>query len=114
MSIAEQLIEEIKTLPQNRMIEVLDFVGYLKQREAERRKPTPGELAAADAALAAGEPCPLCAGYYDPETEDPPFNAETVAAIEEGRAMMRGEIPSKLYHSFEEMLADLDAGDENG
>ncbi|GHV78190.1 hypothetical protein AGMMS49942_30110 [Spirochaetia bacterium] len=34
-------------------------------------------------------------------------NAETAAAIREGRAMMRGEIPSPTFHSLEELLADL-------
>jgi hypothetical protein len=34
-------------------------------------------------------------------------NEETIAAIEEGRAMRRGEIPAKRFHSLEEMLADL-------
>ena len=34
-------------------------------------------------------------------------NAVTVAAIREGRAMMRGEIPAKWYNSAEEMWADL-------
>jgi hypothetical protein len=34
-------------------------------------------------------------------------NAETIAAIEESRAMMRGEIPSKLYDSTDEMWEDL-------
>ena len=34
-------------------------------------------------------------------------NAETIAAIREGRAMMRGEIPSPTFHSIEELLADL-------
>ncbi|GHU18454.1 hypothetical protein FACS1894163_10470 [Spirochaetia bacterium] len=34
-------------------------------------------------------------------------NAETAAAIREGRAMMRGEIPANRYHTIEEMLADL-------
>ncbi|WP_461246267.1 hypothetical protein [Treponema sp. R6D11] len=49
--------------------------------------------------------CPICAAHdYMP-------NAETIAAIEEGRAMMRGEIPSKLYNSLEEMLKDLDSDD---
>jgi len=49
--------------------------------------------------------CPVCAAHdYMP-------NAETIAAIEEGRAMMRGEIPSKLYNSLEEMLVDLDSDD---
>ena len=82
--------------------------------------PAPGQAAAPsdaavteeDAALAAsgwyenGGECPLCAKYG----REP--NAETIAAIEEGEAMTRGEIPSRLYHSFEEMLADLDAGDD--
>ena len=53
------------------------------------------------------EECPICAKHRDPETGELRFNAETVAAIEEGRAMMRGEIPSKLYNSLEEMLVDL-------
>jgi len=47
--------------------------------------------------------CPICAAHnYMP-------NAETIAAIEESRAMMRGEIPSTLrrFHSFEEMWEDL-------
>ena len=55
--------------------------------------------------------CPLCAKYRDPETGRLVPNAETIAAIEEGRAMRRGEIPGKLYTSFDEMLADLDADD---
>ena len=56
--------------------------------------------------------CPLCAKYRDPETGWLIPNAETAAAIREGRAMMRGEIPGKLYSSFEEMLADLDRDDD--
>jgi hypothetical protein len=35
-------------------------------------------------------------------------NAETIAAIEEGRAMMRGEIPAKRFHSIAEMIEDLE------
>jgi hypothetical protein len=35
-------------------------------------------------------------------------NAETAAAIREGRAMMRGEIPSKRYKSVDEFWKDLD------
>ena len=46
--------------------------------------------------------CPLCAKYR---------NTETAAAIREGRAMMRGEIPAKWYGSAEEMWADLDKDD---
>jgi len=51
--------------------------------------------------------CPLCAKYCNSETGEPNFNAETVAAIEEGRAMMYGEIPAQHFNSIEELLADL-------
>ena len=45
--------------------------------------------------------CPICAAKnYMP-------NAETIAAIEEGRAILRGEIPAKWFDSFEEMWEDL-------
>ena len=77
--------------------------------------PAPGQAAAPsdaavteeDAALAAsgwyenGGECPLCAKYG----REP--NAETIAAIEEGEAMTRGEIPANRFHSFEEMWEDL-------
>jgi len=36
MSYAELLIEEIKTLPSNRLAQVLDFIGFIKQQEAEK------------------------------------------------------------------------------
>jgi hypothetical protein len=55
--------------------------------------------------------CPICAAHRDPVTGNPRYNAETVAAIEEGIAISRGEIPSKLYNSLEEMLVDLDSDD---
>jgi hypothetical protein len=58
-----------------------------------------------------GDECPICAAHRDPVTGEELFNAKTAAAIEEGRAMMRGEIPSKLYDSLEEMLVDLDSDD---
>jgi hypothetical protein len=49
--------------------------------------------------------CPICAARnYMP-------NAETIAAIEEGRAMMRGEIPAKRFKSVAEMFEDLDRDD---
>jgi len=37
-----------------------------------------------------GENCPLHA-------ENPPFNATVLAAIEESRAIMRGDIPAKNF-----------------
>ncbi|GHU65864.1 hypothetical protein FACS189447_05600 [Spirochaetia bacterium] len=69
------LHREIDTLPQNRVGEVLDFVGYLKHHDAQQ-------------------------GMDEP-------NEETIAAIEETRAMARGEIPSIEFDSAESFLADL-------
>ena len=51
--------------------------------------------------------CPLCAKHRDPETGELRPNAETAAAIREGRAMMRGEIPAKRFNSLNELLEDL-------
>jgi hypothetical protein len=51
--------------------------------------------------------CPLCAQYYDPKTGQPPYNAETMAALAEGDAMLRGEIPAITYKSADEMWEDL-------
>jgi len=50
------------------------------------------------AELEAGVPCPM----------DHTPNAETIAAFEEGDAMLRGEIPGKLYDSVEELIRDLE------
>ena len=57
--------------------------------------------------------CPICAQYRDPETGNPRYNAETLAAFKEGEAMLRGEIPGKWYSSAEEMWADLDKDDDD-
>lgn len=59
-----------------------------------------------------GEPCPICAKYIDPETGDPRFNEETLAAFAEGDAMERGEIPTIWYNSVEEMWASLEAEED--
>jgi hypothetical protein len=67
--------------------------------------------ASADDNLDAADECPVCAAHRDPITGEERFNAETVAAIREGRAMMRGEIPAIRFHSFEEMLEDLERDD---
>jgi len=102
MSDAELLIEEIKTLSADRVSEVLDFVEFIKQKENR----TTGN--AGSSWFEKGEACPACAEHRDINTGVLRFNAETHAAIEEGRAMMRGEIPAKWYNSLEEMLTDLD------
>jgi hypothetical protein len=107
MPVAELLIEEIKTLPANRMAEVLDFVEFIKHKEARNAK----ENVTDDSWFERGEECPICAAHRDPVTGEERFNAETAAAIREGRAMLRGEIPAKWYNSLEEMLVDLDSDD---
>jgi hypothetical protein len=71
---------------------------------------TPRNEAAEDGLDYEGE-CPICAAHRDPVTGEERFNAETAAAIREGRAMMRGEIPAKRFHSLTEMLEDLDRDD---
>jgi hypothetical protein len=48
-----------------------------------------------------GDDCPL-------HSENPRFNAKALAAAEEARAIMRGEIPTKWYTSLDEARKDLD------
>ena len=91
MSNAELLIEEIKTLPDDYVAEVLDFVGCLKEKAARRQ-----------------EECPICAKHRDPVTGELRFNAETMAGMQEVEDIISGKIPAKWYNSLEEMLADLD------
>ena len=47
-----------------------------------------------------GDNCPL-------HSENPPFNAKVLAAIEESKAIMRGDIPTKWYKSIDEAKKDL-------
>jgi hypothetical protein len=67
MSNTELLIEAIKTLPADYTVEVLDFVGYLKEKAAKKQ-----------------EECPICAKHRDPKTGELNFNTETITAFEEG------------------------------
>jgi len=55
--------------------------------------------------------CPICTAHRDPVTGNPRYNAETVAAIEEGMAISRGEIPAKRFNSLKEMIEDLERDD---
>jgi hypothetical protein len=68
------------------------------------------KTAAADRPGFDGE-CPICAANRDPITGEERFNAETLAAFEEGDAILRGEIPAKRFSSIEELLAELDSDD---
>ena len=89
----DMLMEEIKALPESCAVQVFNFVDYLKSKAANQ------------------EECPICARLRDPVTGEPLYNAETKAAIEEGNAILRGEIPAKRYNSLEEMLVDLESDD---
>jgi hypothetical protein len=53
--------------------------------------------------------CPICAQNRNPITGNPRFNAKTLAAFEETKAIMQGEIPAKRYkpHEFEEAWKEL-------
>jgi hypothetical protein len=86
MSNAELLIEEIKTLPEDYAAEVLDFVGYLKEKAARRQ-----------------EGCPICAKHRDPVTGELRFNAETIAGMQEVEDMITGKIPVKWHNSLEDL-----------
>ena len=111
MANAELIYEEVKTLPEDYTVRVLDFVKHIKQEKDRKAEIDKLAEEAGDSWFERGEPCPVCAKLRDPVTGNPRYNAETVAAIEEGKAMMRGEIPAKRYNSLEEMLVDLDADD---
>jgi hypothetical protein len=86
MSDTELLIKEVQSLPADCLREVFDFVGFLRQKYSQNTENAGIEDA-----------CPL----------DHTPNAVTRAAIEEGRAMMRGEIPANRFNSLEEMLEAL-------
>jgi hypothetical protein len=97
MSNAELLIEEIKTLSAGRVAEVLDFVEFIKQKDTRAAKDND------DSWFEQGGECPICTKHRDPVTGEPRFNAETIAAFEEGDAMLRGEIPAKWHNSLEDL-----------
>jgi len=72
---------------------------------------TADDTTAVDDGLNVTGECPICAAHRDPVTGEERFNAETAAAIREGRAMMKGEIPAKRFHSLAEMIEDLERDD---
>jgi hypothetical protein len=51
--------------------------------------------------------CPICAKLRDPETGALPYNAVTLAAMQEARDIASGKIPGKWYHSLDEALEDI-------
>ena len=49
----------------------------------------------------------VCDKLRDPKTGALPYNAKVWAAMEESRAIMRGEIPAKWYKSIDQAREDL-------
>jgi len=79
--------------------------------EVPREVPAGRTVIAFTPAPKTSHPCPICARNIDPETGNPRYGPETVAAIEEGMAISRGEIPAKRFNSLAEMLEDLERDD---
>ena len=51
---------------------------------------------------------PVCTKLRNPETGALPYNAVTMAAFEEAKAIMRGDKPVKWQNSLEEAWEELD------
>jgi hypothetical protein len=102
MTVTVELINEgaMNLLRDMESLGLLHVNGQQPKAEARPLTPAPDSGEAEDV-------CPLCAKYYDPRTGQPPYNAETMAALAEGDAMLRGEIPSITYKSADEMWEDL-------
>ena len=102
MTTAELLVEEIKTLPDDYIVEAMDFVGYLKVKAAKCHAESADALDDESWFENGGE-CPICAKRRDPVMGNPRYNAETVAAFREGDAMLRGEIPANWHDSIDDL-----------
>jgi len=93
-------VEQIVEIPANRRLTIEVPREIPTGRTILAFTPAPAKTADDDGLYPDGV-CPICAAHdYMP-------NAETIAAIEEGRAMMRGEIPAKRFSSLEDLLTDL-------
>jgi hypothetical protein len=96
--------EEIKTLPEDYAAEVLDFVGYFKEKAAKRQEPQPNPKGVEPEVRGSPlEGCPICAKHRDPVTGELRFNAETIAGMQEVEDMISGKIPVKWHSSLEDL-----------
>ena len=61
-------------------------------------------------------PCPICNAHLDPVTGNPRYNAVTLAAFEEAKAIMRGEIPVEWHKpgELEKVWQDLLSEEADG
>ncbi|MDR2732511.1 MAG: hypothetical protein LBB36_04760 [Fibromonadaceae bacterium] len=50
---------------------------------------------------------------YPVYDDQPEYNEETLAAIQESRDIMSGKIKAKSYDSMEELYADIDAEEDD-
>ena len=82
MTDVDLLLKEIKTLPLNRIAEVLDFVEFLKQKDSR-----------------------IAESIRKPAINPP----ETSITIEDENTISDEEILSDRHNSLEDMLVDLDA-----
>jgi hypothetical protein len=110
MLVAELIYEKVKTLPANRMAEILDFVEFIRQRETRNDGSTTAADAKEDATddswFERGEECPICAAHRDPVTGNPLYKPEIYESMREVDDMLSGKIPSTLkWHTS---LDDLD------
>ena len=55
------------------------------------------------------EECPICAKLRDPKTGALPYNAVTLAAMQEAKDIGDGKIPGKWHKSIEEARKELGA-----
>ena len=111
MSNAELIYEEVKTLPENRTAQILDFVKYIKQEEARSAESASGAAAeneTDDSWFERGEPCPICAKHRDSVTGNPRYKPEIYAGMQEVEDMISGKRPAKWYKSLEEMMIALE------
>jgi len=99
MSNAELIYEEVKTLPENRTAQILDFVKYIKQEEARNAE----SAGADDSWFEKGEPCPICAKHRDPVTGNPRYKPEIYAGMQEVEDMISGKIPVKWHTSLDDL-----------
>jgi hypothetical protein len=65
-----------------------------------------------EADLAAGKNCSYHELIEDDALEQPRYNAETEAAMQEGRDIRAGKVQAKSYVSCQEFLDDLNAEEE--
>jgi len=94
-------ITQIVEIPANRRI-TLEVPREIPMGKAKVIVFTQSDKAAQNTEDCIFTDCPLHA-------ENPPFNAKVLAAIEESKAIMKGDIQTKWYNSFEDAQKDLES-----